>query len=101
MKLTSLTRVIRADCTGSKRSSSRAQRAPAKPPPAITTFQATGSVCRAPFIRQTPGVRALAITYERDAGPGVFAEAAAEREIELEPWLRREDPAPPRPVFEY
>jgi GMP synthase-like glutamine amidotransferase len=46
-------------------------------------------------------VRALAITYEREAGPGVFAEAAAEREIELEPWLRREDPAPPRPVFEY
>ena len=46
-------------------------------------------------------MRALAITYERDAGPGVFADAAAEREIELEPWLRREDPEPPRPVFEY
>lgn len=46
-------------------------------------------------------MRALAITYERDAGPGVFAEAATEREIELEPWFRREDSDPPRPVFEY
>lgn len=46
-------------------------------------------------------MRALAITYERDAGAGVFAEAAAAREIEVEPWLRREDPEPPRPVFEY
>jgi GMP synthase (glutamine-hydrolysing) len=46
-------------------------------------------------------MRALAITYERDAGPGVFAEAAAERDVELEPWRRREEPEPPRPVFEY
>src|SRR3954464_4899906 len=40
MKLVSLTSISRADWFGSSRSSSRAAAAPAKPPPAMTTFQA-------------------------------------------------------------
>ena len=47
------------------------------------------------------GVRALAITYERDAGAGVFLDAAKSEGVELEPWLRLEEDAPPRPVMEY
>jgi GMP synthase (glutamine-hydrolysing) len=41
------------------------------------------------------GMRALAITYERDAGPGVFADVAAERSIKLDRWFRTSEPNPP------
>src|SRR5918994_5337452 len=47
MKLTSLTSCRRADCLGSRDSSLRAAVAPANPPPAITTLEATTQVCRA------------------------------------------------------
>src|SRR6266511_2613246 len=44
MKLTSLTRTRRAACRGSRRSSLCAAEAPPKPPPTMTTFQATRPV---------------------------------------------------------
>src|SRR5690242_11920663 len=40
-------------------------------------------------------MRALAIVHQRDAGPGVFAEAAAARGVELDSWLIAEQPEPP------
>jgi GMP synthase (glutamine-hydrolysing) len=40
-------------------------------------------------------VRALAIVHQRDAGPGVFAEAAAEQGVELDTWLIAEQLDPP------
>jgi GMP synthase (glutamine-hydrolysing) len=40
-------------------------------------------------------VRALAITYEREAGPGVFADAFAERGIALDEWARELGDEPP------
>ena len=44
-------------------------------------------------------MRVLAIVHERDAGPGVFAEAAAERGAELDTWLISEGKdAPADPV---
>jgi len=43
----------------------------------------------------------LAITYERNAGAGVFAEAARARGVELDTWLRTENDAPPRPALGY
>jgi GMP synthase-like glutamine amidotransferase len=46
-------------------------------------------------------LRALAITYETNAGPGVFADAFASRGMELDTWLRTRDAAPPRPVPDY
>jgi GMP synthase (glutamine-hydrolysing) len=46
-------------------------------------------------------MRALAIVYERDAGPGVFAEAARSTGAELDIWLRREGPEPPLEPREY
>jgi GMP synthase (glutamine-hydrolysing) len=39
-------------------------------------------------------VRVLSIVHQRDAGPGVFAEAAAERGYELVEWVPAEGPAP-------
>ena len=43
-------------------------------------------------------MRALAITYQRDAGPGVFAEACAAAGVELDQWFRAEtDSAPAEP----
>ena len=43
-------------------------------------------------------MRALAITYETNAGPGVFAEACESRDIQLDTWLRtREASAPSSP----
>jgi len=40
-------------------------------------------------------VRVLSIVHERDAGSGVFADAAAARSDELVEWLPAEVPAPP------
>jgi GMP synthase-like glutamine amidotransferase len=39
--------------------------------------------------------RALAIVFERDAGPGVFAEAARARGVELDSWIFDGSAAPP------
>jgi GMP synthase-like glutamine amidotransferase len=41
------------------------------------------------------GSRALAIVFERDAGPGVFAEAARARGVELDSWIFDGSAAPP------
>jgi GMP synthase-like glutamine amidotransferase len=46
-------------------------------------------------------VRVLAIVHQRDAGPGVFAEAIAERGDELEHWLLPEDDGPPADPLGY
>ena len=40
-------------------------------------------------------MRILAITYQEDAGPGVFAEAVGERDGRLDAWLVPEQPDPP------
>jgi GMP synthase (glutamine-hydrolysing) len=40
-------------------------------------------------------VRALAIVHQRDAGPGVFAEAMRDRGVDLDTWLIAEDADPP------
>jgi GMP synthase-like glutamine amidotransferase len=40
-------------------------------------------------------MRALAIVHEADAGPGVFAEAAAARGARIDSWLIAEEPRPP------
>jgi GMP synthase (glutamine-hydrolysing) len=40
-------------------------------------------------------VRALAIVHQRDAGPGVFAEATRDRGVDLDTWLIAEDADPP------
>ena len=40
-------------------------------------------------------MRALAIVHQRDAGPGVFAEAATERGVELDTWHISEQLDPP------
>lgn len=47
----------------------------------------------------TRAVRALAITYETDAGPGVFAEAAGDGGMDV--WLRTRDPKPPADPASY
>ena len=39
-------------------------------------------------------VRVLSIVHERDAGSGVFADAAAERRLELVEWIPAEEPTP-------
>jgi GMP synthase-like glutamine amidotransferase len=39
-------------------------------------------------------MRVLCVVHERDAGSGVFARAAAEREDELTEWIPAEEPAP-------
>ena len=41
-------------------------------------------------------MRALAIVHQRDAGPGVFADAIRARGVELESWLVAEQAAPSR-----
>jgi GMP synthase (glutamine-hydrolysing) len=46
-------------------------------------------------------MRALAIVHQRDAGAGVFAQAAAARGVELETWLRAETDKPPSDPFGY
>jgi GMP synthase (glutamine-hydrolysing) len=40
--------------------------------------------------RQYPTMRALAITHQPDAGPGVFADEMRERGVELDEWLLSE-----------
>jgi GMP synthase (glutamine-hydrolysing) len=42
-----------------------------------------------------PAVRILAITHQRDAGPGVFAEEIRDRGEVLDQWLIAEQPDPP------
>lgn len=46
-------------------------------------------------------VRVLAIVHQRDAGPGVFAEAIAEAGGELDEWTLAERPQPPADPFGY
>jgi GMP synthase (glutamine-hydrolysing) len=46
-------------------------------------------------------VRVLAIVHQRDAGPGVFADAVRARGAELDSWLRAETDAPPRDPHQY
>lgn len=40
-------------------------------------------------------MRALAIVHQEDAGAGVFADAAVDRGIELDTWMRAESSTPP------
>jgi GMP synthase (glutamine-hydrolysing) len=46
-------------------------------------------------------MRALVVVHQRDAGPGVFAEAMAAQGVELKTWLPAEDRAPPRDPGSY
>lgn len=46
-------------------------------------------------------MRALAIVHQRDAGPGVFAEAIAAAGGELDEWTLAERPQPPADPFGY
>jgi GMP synthase-like glutamine amidotransferase len=46
-------------------------------------------------------VRALAIVHQRDAGPGVFADAFRARGVELDQWFRAESQSPPADPFAY
>jgi len=46
-------------------------------------------------------MRCLAIVHERDAGPGVFAEATAERGAALDEWFVAESDQPPADPFGY
>ena len=46
-------------------------------------------------------MRALAIVHQRDAGPGVFADAFHSRGVKLDSWLRAEDGSPPREPDDY
>lgn len=46
-------------------------------------------------------MRVLAIVHQRDAGPGVFAEAIAEADGELDEWTLAERPEPPADPFGY
>jgi len=46
-------------------------------------------------------MRALSITHQRDAGPGVFAEACAAGGVDLDEWHISETDAPPADPFAY
>src|SRR4051812_20267703 len=46
-------------------------------------------------------MRVLAIGHQRDAGPGVFAEAVADAGDELDLWWVAERDQPPRRIAEY
>jgi GMP synthase (glutamine-hydrolysing) len=46
-------------------------------------------------------MRALAIVHERDAGPGVFADAMGSEGVELEHWYRAESDQPPGEMGDY
>jgi GMP synthase (glutamine-hydrolysing) len=46
-------------------------------------------------------MRALAIVHQRDAGPGVFADAFAAEAVELERWYRAESDQPPSEIGDY
>jgi GMP synthase-like glutamine amidotransferase len=46
-------------------------------------------------------MRVLAIVHQRDAGPGVFAEATADAGAQLDEWTLAERPEPPSDPFGY
>lgn len=46
-------------------------------------------------------MRVLAITHQRDAGPGVFADAIVGHGVELDEWFIAETGEPPRDLFSY
>jgi GMP synthase (glutamine-hydrolysing) len=46
-------------------------------------------------------MRALAVVHQRDAGPGVFADAMVSEGVELEPWYRAESDRPPGEMGDY
>lgn len=46
-------------------------------------------------------MRSLAIVHQRDAGPGVFADACAERSVTLEQWFVEDEAKPPRDPESY
>src|SRR5437867_1473480 len=46
-------------------------------------------------------MRALAIVHQRDAGPGVFADAIRSRGVELDPWSPSNADPPPRDPMAY
>ena len=46
-------------------------------------------------------MRALAITYEKNAGPGVFARGFESEGAEIDVWLRTQPAGPPRPPADY
>jgi GMP synthase (glutamine-hydrolysing) len=46
-------------------------------------------------------VRALALVHQRDAGPGVFAQAVRSCGVELDSWLVAEQASPPREPSRY
>lgn len=46
-------------------------------------------------------MRVLAIVHQRDAGPGVFADAIRRRGAALDHWIPPEEGAPPRPAPDY
>jgi GMP synthase (glutamine-hydrolysing) len=54
-----------------------------------------------PVLRETDGVRVLAIVHQTDAGPGVFGEAIRGRGDELDEWLLPESAAPPADPLGY
>ena len=53
------------------------------------------------LLRETDGVRVLAIVHQRDAGPGVFGEAIRERGDSLDEWLLPETAEPPADPLGY
>ncbi len=52
-------------------------------------------------MRETDGVRVLAIVHQTDAGPGVFAEAVRGRGGTLDEWLLPESAKPPADPLDY
>jgi GMP synthase (glutamine-hydrolysing) len=52
-------------------------------------------------LRETDGVRVLAIVHELDAGPGVFGEAIRGRGAELDEWVLPESGEPPADPLGY
>jgi GMP synthase (glutamine-hydrolysing) len=52
-------------------------------------------------LRETDGVRVLAIVHELDAGPGVFGEAIRQRGAELDEWVLPETDEPPADPLGY
>jgi GMP synthase (glutamine-hydrolysing) len=53
------------------------------------------------LLRETDGVRVLAIVHQRDAGPGVFGEAIRGRGDSLDEWLLPETAEPPADPLGY
>jgi GMP synthase (glutamine-hydrolysing) len=46
-------------------------------------------------------MRTLAIVHQRDAGPGVFADAFRSNGVSLDSWMRAETATPPLPLADY